>query len=53
MPAKSKAQQRLMAACAHGRPMNRCPKHMSREQMREFASTPTRKLPEHVKKRNG
>ena len=51
MPAKSKAQQHLMAAAAHGAtfPMARQLRgSMSLGQMGEFASTPTKGLPSHV-----
>jgi hypothetical protein len=52
MPAKSKAQQHLMAAAAHGAsfPLARQVRgSMSLGQMGDFASTPTKGLPSHVK----
>jgi len=52
MPAKSKAQQHLMAAAAHGAsfPLARQVRgSMSLGQMGEFASTPSKGLPSHVK----
>ena len=52
MPAKSKAQQHLMAAAEHGAqfPMAKQLRgSMSLGQMGEFASTPTKGLPSHVK----
>jgi len=48
MPAKSKAQQRLMGACAHGANYKSCPKDMTNDQMKDFARTPTKGLPAHV-----
>lgn len=45
MPAKSVAQRRLMGACSHGADYDSCPKGMSHEKMREYASTPERDLP--------
>lgn len=50
MPSVSKAQQRLMGACSHGVPLANCPKHMSKEAMREYARTPRKGLPPRVKK---
>ncbi len=53
MPAKSKAQQRLMAAAEHGAdfPMARqIQQSMSLGQMRDFAKGPMTGKPEHVKK---
>ena len=49
MPAKSKAQQRFMAMCAHEPAHTRgtCP-DMPRKSLREFASTPTKGLPKRV-----
>jgi len=52
MPAKSKAQQRLMAAAEHGAtfPMaKQIRASMSLADMRDFASGPTKGKPEHVK----
>ncbi len=52
MPAKSKAQQHLMAAAEHGAqfPMAKQLRgSMSLGQMGEFASTPSKGLPSHVK----
>ena len=52
MPAVSKAQQHVMAAAAHGAkfPMaKKLRQSMSLKQLSEFASTPTKKLPTHVK----
>jgi hypothetical protein len=52
MPAKSKAQQHLMAATSHGAtfPMARQLRgSMTLGQMGDFASTPTKGLPSHVK----
>jgi hypothetical protein len=52
MPAKSKAQQHLMAAASHGAtfPMARQLRgSMTLGQMGDFASTPTKGLPSHVK----
>ena len=49
MPAKSKAQQRFMAMCDHGtHPRGQCPDQAT---AREFAKTPRRGLPEHVRKK--
>ena len=46
MPAKSKAQQALMAMCEHGiHTLATCP-DMAKEKMREYAKTPTKNLPE-------
>ena len=49
MPAKSKAQQALMAIALHQpgklKKKNRGLLKMSAEQLKEFASTPTKKLP--------
>jgi hypothetical protein len=53
MPAVSKAQARLMGACLHGKDYTSCPKHMSREQLREFASTSRKGLPEFKRKKHG
>jgi len=49
MPATSKAQQRLMAAAAHGASFKKAQdmrQSMSLKQLKEFADTPTKKLPE-------
>ena len=44
MPAKSRAQARYFAACAHAdHPPERCP---DRETAREYARTPRKGLPE-------
>jgi len=50
MPAKSKAQQRFMAMCSHNpsHASGTCP-DMSVEDMRDFAKTPRKGLPEHTK----
>lgn len=49
MPAKSKAQQRFMAMCAHGtHPKGECP---DKETAREFAKTPHKGLPERAPKK--
>ena len=51
MPAKSKAQRRLMAAAEHGAsfPMaQRLRQSMTLGQLHEFASTPEKSLPRHV-----
>ena len=56
MPAKSKAQARLMAAAAHGAdfPMaQKLRESMSLAQMHDFASGPMKGKPEHVKKASG
>lgn len=53
MPAKSKAQARLMAAAEHGAdfPMARkVAASMTHEQMHDFAATPRKGLPKHVKR---
>ena len=48
MPAKSKAQQRFMAMCAHGtHPRGQCP---SKDVARDYAKTPRKSLPQRVKK---
>ena len=52
MPAKSKAQQHLMAAASHGADFAMARKvagSMTLKQMSDYASTPTKKLPMHVK----
>ena len=48
MPAKSKAQQALMAMCSHSpsHAKGTCPTGLTKEQMREYARTPTKNLPE-------
>jgi len=49
MPATSKAQQRVMAAAAHGASFTKAQdvrQSMSLKQLKEFAETPTKKLPE-------
>lgn len=54
MPAKSKAQRRLMGAAEHGATFPKAraiQKSMTRPQMREFATTPEKGLPKHTKKR--
>lgn len=51
MPAKSKAQRRLMGACEHGAKLEKCPKGMSKTQMSHFASTPEKGLPRKVGKK--
>ena len=53
MPAKSKAQARLMAAAEHGAtfPMARSIRaSMTHAQMHDFAVTPRKALPAHVAK---
>jgi hypothetical protein len=53
MPAKSKAQQRLMAAAEHGAsfPMaQQVRSSMTMKQLHDFASTRRKGLPKHVKK---
>lgn len=39
-----------MGACEHGADYASCPKHMTREQMHDFAITKDKGLPEHVSK---
>ena len=54
MPAKSQAQQRLMAAAEHGADFPKARSirsSMTREQMRDFATTPRKGLPQKVKKK--
>ncbi len=56
MPAKSKSQQRLMAAAEHGAQFpaaQQIRESMSLGQMRDFARGPTAGKPEHVKKAGG
>lgn len=48
MPSVSKAQQRFFGMCEHGGGKN-CPTGMSKKQMHDFASTPTKNLPERKK----
>ena len=53
MPAKSKSQQRLMAAAEHGANFPKAReirKSMTHQQMKDFASTPTKGLPRKVKR---
>jgi hypothetical protein len=54
MPSLSKAQQALLALGEHHpekvRPENRDVLKMSHSQLHDFASTPTKGLPEHVRK---
>jgi len=48
MPARSKAQQSLMAMCEHGIPTTTpCP-HMTHQQFHDFAATPRSELPARV-----
>lgn len=52
MPARSKAQQHLMAAAAHGASFPKAKAirgAMTLGQIAEYAQTPTKKLPAHVK----
>lgn len=56
MPAKSKAQQRLMAAAAHNAKFPMAKKvraSMSREQMHDFAVGSMKGKPGHVKAKHG
>jgi len=52
-PAKSRSQRNLMAAAAHGATFPKA-KHvrasMSASSLHDFAKTPTKKLPVHVKR---
>jgi hypothetical protein len=51
MPAKSKAQQHLMAAAAHGASFPMAKKvraSMTKGQMHDFAATKTTRLPKHA-----
>ncbi len=53
MPAKSKAQQHLMAAAEHGARFPMAAKvrgSMSLSQLSDYAKTPNKKLPAHAKK---
>lgn len=52
MPSVSQSQQRLMAACEHGAGWASCP-HMTHSQLHDFAATPRKGLPDHVKMRGG
>jgi DNA gyrase/topoisomerase IV subunit B len=56
MPAKSKKQQQAMAIAEHEPKKlykrNKGLKKMSQEQLHDFASTPTKKLPNKVKVKN-
>lgn len=51
MPARSKAQRRLMGACEHGADFASCPKHMTHQQMHDFAATPEKGLPVRISKK--
>lgn len=54
MPAKSQAQQRLMAAAEHGATFPMAEKlraSMTMGQLHDFAATKRKGLPKHVKKR--
>lgn len=54
MPSRSQAQQHLMAAAEHGATFPMAQKlraTMTLAQMHDFAKTPTKTLPKHVKKR--
>lgn len=50
MPSRSQAQQRFFAICAHDpqHVKGQCPE-MNRDQLREFAATPRKNLPQKVK----
>jgi hypothetical protein len=50
MPAKSKAQQKFMAMAEHG--VIPAPKGMTKKEMHDFASTPSKDLPAHTKKKS-
>jgi hypothetical protein len=53
MPAKSKSQQRLMAAAEHGANFPKARKvraSMTHQQMHDFAATPRKGLPGHVRR---
>lgn len=55
MPAESKSQQRLMAAALHGADFamaRNLRKNMSLKQLADYAKTPTKGKPEHVRKNN-
>lgn len=51
MPGRSRAQINLFRACMHGAGYSKCPRGMNKNQMREFASTPTSGLPQRVSKK--
>jgi len=52
MPAKSKAQQRLMAGWEHNPRQMKGPRpDMTKAELHDFAATPTKGLPERVKKK--
>lgn len=56
MPAKSKAQQRLMAAAEHGATFPKAKalrQSMTHDQLHDFAWGSTKGKPEHVKKKKG
>lgn len=56
MPARSAAQQRLMAAAEHGATFPMAKKlraSMTHQQLRDFAATKTRGLPKRVKQKRG
>lgn len=56
MPAKSKAQQHLMAAAAHGAMFAKAKEvraSMTEKQLLDFASTSTKRLPTRVHKGKG
>jgi hypothetical protein len=53
MPAKSRSQQRLIAAAEHGATFSKAKairESMTPQQMHDFAATPSKGLPRHVKK---
>ena len=53
MPAKSKAQQRLFAAAAHGASFPKAKqvqRTMTQTQLEDFARTTTKDLPRHVRR---
>lgn len=55
MPAKSKAQAKLMAAAEHGATFPAAKKiraSMTHQQMHDFAATPRKGLPNHYAKRH-
>jgi len=56
MPARSKAQQHLMAAAEHGATFpiaKQLRQSMSLRQLHDFAATKTKTLPTHVKPKRG
>jgi len=56
MPAKSKAQQHLFAAAAHGAPFplaRTIREALTPAQLHDVAATPTKRLPAHVTGRKG